>query len=177
VARRFYVRTFGCQMNAHDSERIAGLLASEGMEPTEDVEDADVVVLNTCCIREHADERLYGHLGALKSLKARRPSMQIAVAGCLAQKDRAGILERAPHVDVVVGTFNVARTAALLRDAVDGPQVEVWEAPTDSAPTPFLWPTPSRRPGGAGTPPGSPSRSAATTPAASASSRPSGVRR
>lgn len=141
MARRFYVRTFGCQMNAHDSERIAGLLASEGMEPTEDVEDADVVVLNTCCIREHADERLYGHLGALKSLKARRPSMQIAVAGCLAQKDRAGILERAPHVDVVVGTFNVARTAALLRDAVDGPQVEVWEAPTDSAPTPFLWPT------------------------------------
>ena len=75
-ARRFYVRTFGCQMNEHDSERIAGLLAAEGMEPTDDVESADVVVLNTCCIRENADNKLYGHLGHLKSLKdaAARPA-------------------------------------------------------------------------------------------------------
>ena len=69
MTRRFFVRTFGCQMNEHDSERIAGLLAAEGMEPTDDLEAADVVVLNTCCIRENADNKLYGHLGHLKSLK------------------------------------------------------------------------------------------------------------
>ena len=88
MTRRFFVRTFGCQMNEHDSERIAGLLAAEGMEPTDDLEAADVVVLNTCCIRENADNKLYGHLGHLKSLKDARPDLQIAVGGCLAQKDR-----------------------------------------------------------------------------------------
>ena len=69
VTRRFYVRTYGCQMNEHDSERIAGLLAADGMEPTDDLDEADVVVLNTCCIRENADNKLYGHLGHLKALK------------------------------------------------------------------------------------------------------------
>jgi tRNA-2-methylthio-N6-dimethylallyladenosine synthase len=108
MARRFFVRTFGCQMNEHDSQSIAGLLAADGMEPTTDLEEADVVVLNTCCIRENADNKLYGHLGHLKSLKERRPDLQIAVAGCLAQKDRELVQERAPHVDVVFGTHNIA---------------------------------------------------------------------
>jgi tRNA-2-methylthio-N6-dimethylallyladenosine synthase len=126
--RRFYVRTYGCQMNEHDSERIAGLLASEGMEPTDDVESADVVVLNTCCIRENADNKLYGHLGRLKSLKAARPDLQIAVGGCLAQKDRELIIERAGHVDVVFGTHNLAHAASLLERArVEGPVVEILE--------------------------------------------------
>src|SRR4051812_16195512 len=80
-------------MNEHDSERIAGLLASDGMEATDDVESADVVVLNTCCIRENADNKLYGQLGRLKALKAERPDLQIAVGGCLAQKDRELIVE------------------------------------------------------------------------------------
>jgi tRNA-2-methylthio-N6-dimethylallyladenosine synthase len=115
--RRFYVRTFGCQMNEHDSERLAGLLSVEGMEPTDDLEQADVVVLNTCCIRENADNKLYGHLGRLKALKARRPALQIAVGGCLAQKDRDLIVERAGHVDVVFGTHNLAHAPALLREA------------------------------------------------------------
>ena len=105
---RFYVRTYGCQMNEHDSERIAGLLTSEGMEATDDLESADVVVLNTCCIRENADNKLYGHLGRLKALKQERPGLQIAVGGCLAQKDRELIVERAGHVDVVFGTHNLA---------------------------------------------------------------------
>ena len=127
-ARRFYVRTYGCQMNEHDSERIAGLLAADGMEPTDDLESADVVVLNTCCIRENADNKLYGHLGHLKSLKARRPGMQIAVGGCLAQKDRELIRERAPHVDAVFGTHNVAHAIDLLhRAARDGPVTEILE--------------------------------------------------
>ena len=91
--RRFHLRTFGCQMNEHDSERIAGLLQADGLVETASVEDADVVVLNTCCIRENADNKLYGTLGHLKSLKDRTPGMQLVVAGCLAQKDREGVIE------------------------------------------------------------------------------------
>jgi tRNA-2-methylthio-N6-dimethylallyladenosine synthase len=126
--RRFHIRTFGCQMNEHDSERIAGLLAAEGMQHTDDVEQADVVVLNTCCVRENADNKLYGHLGRLKGLKERRPDLQIAVGGCLAQKDRDVIVERAGHVDVVFGTHNLAHAPALLERArLEGPVVEILE--------------------------------------------------
>jgi len=116
-------------MNEHDSERIAGLLAADGMEPTDDLDAADVVVLNTCCIRENADNKLYGHLGHLKSLKDRRPGLQIAVGGCLAQKDRDLIVERAGHVDVVFGTHNLAHAPALLAEAArtGEPIVEILE--------------------------------------------------
>ena len=128
MSRRFHVRTFGCQMNEHDSERLAGLLVAEGMEPTDDPESADVIVLNTCCIRENADNRLYGHLGHLKSLKDRRPGLQIAVGGCLAQKDRDRVLDRAGHVDVVFGTHNLHRAPQLLAQARgSGPVVEILE--------------------------------------------------
>src|SRR5437764_664198 len=121
-------------MNEHDSQRLAAQLEDAGMEPADDVESADVVLLNTCCIRENADNKLYGHLGHLKSLKDQRPDLQIAVAGCLAQKDRELIRERAPQVDVVLGTHNVGRAAELLRRAeAEGPVVEIWEeaAPED----------------------------------------------
>ena len=117
MARRYLIRTFGCQMNVHDSERLAGLLEADGMEAAEGVDDADVVVLNTCCIRENADNKLYGNLGHLASLKERRPDLQIAVGGCLAQKDRELIQARAPQVDAVFGTHNVARAAELLAEA------------------------------------------------------------
>ncbi len=117
--RRFFLRTFGCQMNEHDSERIAGLLQADGLVETDSVEDADVVVLNTCCIRENADNKLYGTLGHLKSVKDRKPGMQLMVAGCLAQKDRETVTDRAPYVDVVLGTHNVHRAAALLHEAQD----------------------------------------------------------
>src|SRR6476469_112141 len=128
MTRRFYVRTYGCQMNEHDSERIAGVLAADGMEPTDDLAEADVVVFNTCCIRENADNKFYGHLGDMKALKAARPDLQIAVGGCLAQKDRDGVRERAPHVDVVFGTHNLAHAPALLERArLEGPIVEILE--------------------------------------------------
>ena len=119
MTRKYLIRTFGCQMNVHDSERLAGLLEADGMEAVDDVEDADVVVLNTCCIRENADNKLYGTLGHLKSLKDRKPGMQIAVAGCLAQKDRDIVQKRAPQVDAVFGTHNVGRAAELLHEAAD----------------------------------------------------------
>jgi len=128
VTGRFFVRTYGCQMNEHDSERIAGVLIADGMEPTDDLESADVVVLNTCCIRENADNKLYGHLGRLKELKEARPDLQIAVGGCLAQKDRDLVREKAPHVDVVFGTHNLASAPALLaRARTEGPLVEILE--------------------------------------------------
>ena len=130
--RRFHLRTFGCQMNEHDSERIAGLLHADGLVETDSADDADVVVLNTCCIRENADNRLYGTLGQLKSVKDRRPGMQLVVAGCLAQKDRELVTERAPYVDVVLGTHNVHRAADLLHESrrAGHPVVEILEATT-----------------------------------------------
>ena len=117
MTRRFYIRTFGCQMNDHDSERIADLLVADGLLPVERAEDADVIVLNTCCIRENADNRLYGHLGHLRTLKQANPDLQIAVGGCLAQKDRDLIQARAGHVDVVFGTHNLTHAPALLHEA------------------------------------------------------------
>lgn len=104
-------------MNEHDSERIAGLLEADGLEATDSVADADVVVLNTCCIRENADNKLYGTLGHLKSEKDRRPDLQIMVGGCLAQKDRDLVVQKAGHVDVVFGTHNVHRAAELLNES------------------------------------------------------------
>jgi tRNA-2-methylthio-N6-dimethylallyladenosine synthase len=114
TARTFHIRTYGCQMNEHDSERLAGLLTADGLVATDDLESADVVVLNTCCIRENADNKFYGHLGNLKALRESRPDMQIAVGGCLAQMDREHIQQRAGHVDVVFGTHNLGRAPALL---------------------------------------------------------------
>ncbi len=128
MSRRYLVRTFGCQMNEHDSERIAGLLEADGLAPAGSEAEADVVVLNTCCIRENADNKLYGNLGHLKRLKDQRPDLQIVVAGCLAQKDRELVREKAPWVDVVLGTFNVHRAAALVSQAREhGPVVEILE--------------------------------------------------
>lgn len=101
-------------MNEHDSERIAGLLEQDGMEPVINEDDADVIVINTCCIRENADKKLYGTLGTMKTWKDADPSRQIVVAGCLAQKDRELVRQRAPWVDVVLGTHNVHRTLDLL---------------------------------------------------------------
>ena len=127
--KRYVVRTFGCQMNEHDSERIAGQLAADGMTPAADVEDADVIVLNTCCVRENADNKLYGTLGHLKSLKDRRPGLEIVVGGCLAQKDQDQIRARAPYVDLVFGTHNVHRAVELLhRSRAEGPLTEILEA-------------------------------------------------
>jgi tRNA-2-methylthio-N6-dimethylallyladenosine synthase len=128
--KSFAIRTFGCQMNEHDSERLAGLLMADGMVPASSDAEADVIVLNTCTIRENADLKLYSALGQLKALKEERPGLQIAVGGCMAQKDRGTILQRANWVDVVFGTHNLASAPSLLRRSVsEGPLVEVLDAP------------------------------------------------
>jgi tRNA-2-methylthio-N6-dimethylallyladenosine synthase len=125
---RYLLRTFGCQMNEHDSERIAGLLTSDGYVSTDDAAEANVVVFNTCAIRENAANRLYGNLGHLRPLKERNPRMRIVVAGCLAQKDGGAIQARAPWVDVVVGTHALPGLLDLLHRAeTEGPQLDVRE--------------------------------------------------
>jgi len=119
TAKTYDVRTHGCQMNVHDSERLAGLLETAGYVDInglrgERPETADVVVFNTCAVRENADNKLYGNLGHLRQAKLKNPDMQIAVGGCLAQKDQGTIVERAPWVDVVFGTHNIGSLPALL---------------------------------------------------------------
>ncbi len=146
VNGKYLLRTYGCQMNEHDSERIAGLLEAEGYEPTSNVSDADVVMLNTCCIRENADNKLYAVLGDLKAEKAKRPDMQIAVGGCLAQKDKDIVGERARHVDVVFGTHNVHRAAELLVESREhGQVVEILEAAVDAEHAAFPSALPEKR--------------------------------
>jgi tRNA-2-methylthio-N6-dimethylallyladenosine synthase len=129
-ARTYQVRTYGCQMNVHDSERLAGLLEAAGYERAADGADADVVVFNTCAVRENADNKLYGNLSHLAPRKQADPNMQIAVGGCLAQKDRDSVLRKAPWVDVVFGTHNIGSLPVLLERARHNneAQVEIVEA-------------------------------------------------
>ncbi len=128
--RTYEVITYGCQMNVHDSERLTGLLEDAGYVAVDADRQADVVVFNTCAVRENADNRLYGNLGHLAPVKAAHPGMQIAVGGCLAQKDRQVITEKAPWVDVVFGTHNIGSLPVLLERArsLDEAQVEILES-------------------------------------------------
>jgi tRNA-2-methylthio-N6-dimethylallyladenosine synthase len=130
AVRTYQVRTYGCQMNVHDSERLSGLLEDAGYRRAEDGSDADIVVFNTCAVRENADNKLYGNLSHLAPRKQADPNMQIAVGGCLAQKDRDSVLRRAPWVDVVFGTHNIGSLPTLLERARHNraAQVEIVEA-------------------------------------------------
>lgn len=127
--RTYEVRTYGCQMNVHDSERLSGSLEAAGYVPADGAE-ADIVVINTCAVRENADNKLYGNLGHLAGVKRRHAGMQIAVGGCLAQKDKNVILEKAPWVDVVFGTHNMGSLPSLLERARhnDEAQLEILDA-------------------------------------------------
>jgi len=136
VARRYLIETFGCQMNVHDSERMAGLLEQAGFEPTDDAAEADVVVINTCSVRERAEEKLYTRLGQLRQLAAEQGHDPIvAVAGCVAQQEGANILKRAPGVaDIVVGTQAIRRLPVLVAEAANRPRARGQAALTDLNP-------------------------------------------
>jgi len=127
TAKTYFLTTYGCQMNEHDSERMAGMLEAEGYSKAATPDQADVVVFNTCCIREKADTRLYGTLGHMKAIKDSKPGMRIVVGGCLAQKDKDLIQRKAPYVDVVLGTHNLASLPRLLKQADEGPAFEILE--------------------------------------------------
>jgi len=130
VTRSYEIRTFGCQMNVHDSERLAGMLEDAGYTPVPEGNAPDLVVFNTCAVRENADNKLYGTLGHMRPLKTANPDMQVAVGGCLAQKDRGDIVQRAPWVDVVFGTHNIGSLPTLLDRARHNheAQVEILES-------------------------------------------------
>ena len=130
----FCIRTFGCQMNKHDSERVAGMLEGLGALPVDAIEDADLVVFMTCCVREAADTRLYGQVASLKNtpLRAGAPLSKrvVAVGGCIGQRDGQKLVDELPHLDVVFGTHNLGSLPRLLEEALDegGHHVEVLDA-------------------------------------------------
>ena len=128
---KFFIRTFGCQMNEHDSERLAQIFSEKGMEQTACIDQADLVIVNTCCVRENADNKLYGYLGRLKFIRETNPNLVILVGGCLAQKDSQLIAAKAPFVDAVFGTHNLHRAYDLFELAQSNPAkpvVEIWDA-------------------------------------------------
>jgi tRNA-2-methylthio-N6-dimethylallyladenosine synthase len=110
----YHIESFGCQMNLSDSERLAAQLESLGCVSVDQAEQADVIILNTCCVRESAENRIFGRIGALKRWKQNNPELILVIAGCLAQKDQDAIFRRAPHVDIVLGTQNIDRLAEIL---------------------------------------------------------------
>ncbi|MBE1514036.1 tRNA-2-methylthio-N6-dimethylallyladenosine synthase [Nesterenkonia halotolerans] len=124
-ARTYEVRTFGCQMNVHDSERMSGLLEEAGYTSASSDATPDLVVFNTCAVRENADNKLYGNLGMLRQTKAKHEGMQIAVGGCLAQKDQDTVLAKAPWVDVVFGTHNIGSLPTLLERSRHNAEAEL----------------------------------------------------
>lgn len=127
--RKYFITTYGCQMNEHDSEVMAGLLEEMGFRPAERAEEADIILLNTCCVREKAENKVYGKLGELRALKSARPDLIIGVAGCMVQQEGVAekIRQRAPHVDLLLGTHNLHRLPELVREieAVREAQVAV----------------------------------------------------
>jgi len=107
MSKSFYIETFGCQMNVHDSEKISGTLKSQGYSETDNPGEADLIVFNTCSIREKAEQKFFSRLGRFKSLKKSNPNLKIAIAGCIAQRNGAKILQRTPYVDFVLGPQNI----------------------------------------------------------------------
>ena len=127
---KFKIITFGCQMNVHDSEKIAGYLTQCGHGATEDLDEADLVIFNTCCVRENPERKLYGQVGQLKGWKEKKPGRLIGVCGCMVQQEAELplITERLPHVDLVFGTHNIHRLPELLQRCLSGERViEVWD--------------------------------------------------
>ncbi|HHT72550.1 MAG TPA: tRNA (N6-isopentenyl adenosine(37)-C2)-methylthiotransferase MiaB [Firmicutes bacterium] len=128
--KRYYLKTMGCQMNEHDSEVIAGILASLGYEPTEELEEADFILYNTCSVRENPERKVYGHIAAFRKLKEAKPELVIGICGCMPQQkdELESILEKLPHVDLIFGTHNIHRLPELLERAQSGERVvEVWD--------------------------------------------------
>ena len=134
---KYFIKTFGCQMNEHDSERIAGLFEQDGMIKATSIENSDILFVNTCTIRENADDKLYGTLGQLKVWKSKNINRKLLVGGCAAQKDKELVRNRAPWVDVVMGTHNLTDVVHLLNQSEDwGPITEIADSietlPTDA---------------------------------------------
>ena len=114
---KFYIKTFGCQMNFNDSERIKGILKSLGYEQAEGYEEADIILLNTCTIREKPDQKVYSHLGEYRKIKEKNPKAIIGVCGCLAQRMGAELVNKAPVIDLMFSSFNIHQLPQLIQQA------------------------------------------------------------
>ena len=114
--KSYYIYTYGCQMNESDSERLAHQLESVGYIATEEVNEADLIILNTCCVRETAENKIYGRIGELKHLKEKNKNLIIAITGCMAQKNQADMFKRAPHIDIVLGTHNIQHINEMVKE-------------------------------------------------------------
>ena len=132
--KKYFLRTYGCQMNEHDSEQIKGILDHFGMSPCEELESADVIVLNTCAIRENAHDKVFGYLGRIKHLKKERPDVIVAIGGCMSQEESVveELKKRHPYVNIVFGTHNIHELGTMLLHAVSGYQdIEVYSIEGD----------------------------------------------
>lgn len=133
--KKFLIRTYGCQMNEHDTEVMAGILTEMGYEPTSDTNDADIILLNTCAIRENAENKVFGEIGHLKPLKLEKPDLIIGVCGCMSQEESVvnRILKKHQHIDLIFGTHNIHRLPQLVKEALFGKEmiVEVWSKEGD----------------------------------------------
>ncbi len=129
--RRVYLRTYGCQMNVHDSEKIKGMLEHAGYAPAETEKEADLIVYNTCCVRENAENKVYGHLGILKVLKQEKPDLKIVLCGCMMQQEQVveRLMQAHRHVDVIFGTYNLHKLGELLFTHLQTqkPVIDVWQ--------------------------------------------------
>ncbi len=128
---KYFIRTYGCQMNEHDSEKLAGVLDEEGYQPAANIEDADVILLNTCCVRENAELKVYGKLGQLKQFKEKNPELIIGICGCMMQEEEVvnKIKQKHRFVDLIFGTHNIDRFRELLKQAKEKNKqlVEIWD--------------------------------------------------
>ncbi|CUH94179.1 (Dimethylallyl)adenosine tRNA methylthiotransferase MiaB [Propionispora sp. 2/2-37] len=130
------ILTYGCQMNENDSERFAGQLKTAGYQFTDKLDQADLIIINTCCVRESAEKKIYGKIGELKKLKAVNPNLLIGIAGCMAQKDQEKIFKKASHIDFIIGTHNVHKLAELIAEVENKKEkvLAVWEQAEQMAP-------------------------------------------
>ncbi|MGE5704516.1 MAG: MiaB/RimO family radical SAM methylthiotransferase, partial [Clostridia bacterium] len=133
--KHYLIRTYGCQMNEHDTETIAGILQRMGYTPTENERAADIILFNTCAIRENAEDKVFGELGHMKSLKRTNPNLILGVCGCMSQEESVvnRIMTKHAHVDLIFGTHNIHRLPVLLRDAMFSKEmvIEVWSKEGD----------------------------------------------
>ena len=129
MQRKYFINTYGCQMNVHESEKLAGILISRGYSEAQVIEDADIVVFNTCCVRETAEQRVLGNLGIVKKLRESKPQLKVAVCGCMAQKKGSAesLKKRCPFINIIFGTHNIANLPKLIfeRTTTNNKVVEV----------------------------------------------------
>jgi len=134
--KHYHILTYGCQMNEHDSERLAGQLKSINYQYSDDIEQADLILINTCCVRESAENKIYGKIGELKRLKSMNPNLIVGITGCMAQKDKDKLFKKAPHIDLVMGTHNIHKLVDLVKEVEEskGKVLEVWDQAERLAP-------------------------------------------